>query len=150
MSPVCTGSNDFQCYAPWGVPHKPALPLICTVAARDVLRVGRCCIMNSFELERAEIASGAFTFQYTFTITSRSTSKRSRLVHGTSWVRDKCPWSSCTSARERVLLTRCERSQIFTKNILHVTVHSVQPVRLTYTMYRHAYRKPSVDTHMHS
>ena len=52
----------------------------------------------------------------------------------------------CTSARDRVLLTRCERSQIFTKNILHVTVPLARPVRLTYTVYRHAYRKPS-NTH---
>ena len=52
--------------------------------------------------------------------------------------------------RDRVLSTRCERSQIFTKNILHVTVHLARPVRLTYTVYRHAHQKHSVDTHMHS
>ena len=63
---------------------------------------------------------------------------------------NKSPCFSATRARDRVLLTRCRRSQIFTKYILHVTVHLARPVRLTYTMYQHAYRKPSADTHMHS
>ena len=30
----------------------------------------------------------------------------------TGWAHHKSSWSSCTSARDRVLLTRCERSQI--------------------------------------
>ena len=47
-----------------------------------------------------------------------------------------------------MLLTRCERSQIFTKNILHVTVHLARPVRLcdspTPCTGSHAHQKHSV------
>ena len=66
---------------------------------------------------------------------------------GTSLAHHKSSCFSITSARDRVLPTRCERSQIFTKNTLHVTAHSIRPVRLAYTVHRHTHRKHSDVAH---